>query len=27
MIDETARFNRLLTDFLAIDSGMSPREL
>ncbi|MBI2757837.1 MAG: alpha/beta hydrolase [Chloroflexi bacterium] len=27
MIDETARFNRLLTDFLAIDSGLSPREL
>ncbi len=27
MIDETARFNRLLTDFLALDSGLSPREL
>lgn len=27
MIDETARFNRLLTDFLALDSGISPREL
>ena len=27
MIDETARFNRLLTDFLALDSGASPREL
>ncbi len=27
MIDETAKFNRLLTDFLALDSGMSPREL
>ncbi|MCL4529827.1 MAG: alpha/beta hydrolase [Chloroflexi bacterium] len=27
MIDETTRFNRLLIDFLAIDSGMSPREL
>ena len=27
MIDETARFNRLLTDFLALDSGVSPREL
>ncbi|HEX5837360.1 MAG TPA: alpha/beta hydrolase [Anaerolineales bacterium] len=27
MIDETSRFNRLLTDFLALDSGLSPREL
>jgi pimeloyl-ACP methyl ester carboxylesterase len=27
MIDETTRFNRLLTDFLALDSGASPREL
>jgi pimeloyl-ACP methyl ester carboxylesterase len=27
MIDETIRFNRLLTDFLALDSGSSPREL
>jgi pimeloyl-ACP methyl ester carboxylesterase len=27
MIDEAARFNRLLTDFLALDSGASPREL
>lgn len=27
MIDETARFNRLLTDFLALDQGLSPREL
>ncbi len=27
MIEETAKFNRLLTDFLALDSGMSPREL
>ena len=27
MIDETAKFNRLLTDFLALESGMSPREL
>lgn len=27
MIDDTARFNRLLTDFLALDSGVSPREL
>jgi pimeloyl-ACP methyl ester carboxylesterase len=27
MIDETVRFNRLLTDFLALDSGSSPREL
>jgi len=27
MIDDTARFNRLLVDFLALDSGLSPREL
>jgi pimeloyl-ACP methyl ester carboxylesterase len=27
MIDETTKFNRLLTDFLALDSGLSPREL
>ena len=27
MVDGTARFNRLLTDFLALDSGLSPREL
>lgn len=27
MLDETTRFNRLLTDFLALDSGVSPREL
>lgn len=27
MIDETMRFNRLLTDFLALDSGVSPSEL
>lgn len=27
MIDEAAKFNRLLTDFLALDSGLSPREL
>ena len=27
MIDETIRFNRLLTDFLALDSGASPRDL
>jgi pimeloyl-ACP methyl ester carboxylesterase len=27
MIDETTRFHRLLTDFLALDSGLSPREL
>ena len=27
MIDETGRFNRLLTDFLALESGLSPREL
>ena len=27
MIDETIKFNRLLIDFLALDSGSSPREL
>jgi pimeloyl-ACP methyl ester carboxylesterase len=27
MIDEAGRFNRLLTDFLALESGLSPREL
>jgi len=27
MIDEDARFNRLLMDFLVLDSGVSPREL
>jgi pimeloyl-ACP methyl ester carboxylesterase len=27
MIEETIRFNRLLTDFLALDSGASPSEL
>ena len=27
MIDETSKFNRLLTDFLALESGLSPREL
>ena len=27
MIDETVRFNRLLTDFLALDQGLSPGEL
>jgi len=27
MLDETARFNRLMTDFLALESGVSPREL
>ncbi len=27
MLDETAKFNRLLIDFLALDSGLSPREL
>ena len=27
MIDETTRFNRLLMDFLALESGVSPREL
>ena len=27
MIDEAGKFNRLLTDFLALQSGLSPREL
>jgi pimeloyl-ACP methyl ester carboxylesterase len=27
MIDNSTQFNRLLTDFLALDSGVSPREL
>jgi pimeloyl-ACP methyl ester carboxylesterase len=27
MVDETTKFNRLLTDFLALDSGASPSEL
>ncbi|MDO9301595.1 MAG: alpha/beta hydrolase, partial [Anaerolineales bacterium] len=27
MIDNPTQFNRLLTDFLALDSGASPREL
>jgi pimeloyl-ACP methyl ester carboxylesterase len=27
MIEQTAKFNRLLTDFLALESGASPREL
>jgi pimeloyl-ACP methyl ester carboxylesterase len=27
MIDNPSQFNRLLTDFLALDSGVSPREL
>ena len=27
MIDETARFNRLLIDFLALESGITPQEL
>lgn len=27
MIDETMKFNRLLTDFLALDAGVSPSEL
>ncbi len=27
MLDASAQFNRLLTDFLALESGMSPREL
>jgi hypothetical protein len=27
MMEETQRFNRLLIDFLALDSGASPQEL
>ncbi len=27
MIEDSAKFNRLLTDFLALDSGITPREL
>ena len=27
MLDESPRFNRLMTDFLALDPGESPREL
>jgi pimeloyl-ACP methyl ester carboxylesterase len=27
MLDNSAQFNRLLTDFLALDSGVSPRDL
>lgn len=27
MIDEAGRFNRLMTDFMALESGVSPREL
>ena len=27
MLDETQKFNRLLIDFLALDSGISPQEL
>lgn len=27
MLDETARFNRLLTDFMTLESGESPRDL
>ncbi len=27
MLDDGSKFNRLLTDFLALDSGLSPREL
>ena len=27
MIDEASKFNRLLTDFLALESGLTPREL
>ena len=27
MLDETQKFNRLLIDFLALDSGLSPQEL
>jgi hypothetical protein len=27
MLDDAIKFNRLLTDFLALESGLSPREL
>ena len=27
MLDDSLKFNRLLTDFLALDSGLSPKEL
>jgi pimeloyl-ACP methyl ester carboxylesterase len=27
MLDDSLRFNRLLTDFLALESGISPRDL
>ncbi len=27
MLEDTARFNRLMTDFLALESGITPREL
>lgn len=27
MLDDAAKFNRLITDFLALDQGLSPREL
>jgi hypothetical protein len=27
MMDDAGTFNRLLTDFLALESGLSPREL
>jgi hypothetical protein len=27
MLDDSLKFNRLLTDFLALESGLSPREL
>jgi hypothetical protein len=27
MLDENQKFNRLMTDFLALESGDSPREL
>jgi hypothetical protein len=27
MIDETIKFNRLLTDFLALEAGANPSEL
>ena len=27
MLDEGPRFNRLMADFMALDSGESPREL
>jgi hypothetical protein len=27
MLDEPAKFNRLMTDFLTLGSGVSPRQL